>query len=265
MLTLLEEMQTEDIDGVLAVIESQDEDDAEEAEPGYREMGGCLDQFVMRHKGKIIGVTGFVTPPGCDHTHWLSWTYVHDDYANQGHGRKMLTELINHLKQRDGRMLFIKVSDYSDEEDGAIYAAALHLYQSLGFKIEFTHQDYYDKGEAQITLALRLSDTPSMIADFDMPIENVPVTFNSVFEIAETDDAYTFGWHDEGDQLFNKDDVTIGLDSARSKEARAVFLSFPSNFIGVKETLISAGFKESGTLHDYYEDGIHDQHYTYKP
>ena len=93
--------------------------------------------------------------------------------------------------------------------------------------------------------------------------ENVPVQFNAVFEIAETDDAYTFGWHDEGDQNLSKDDVLIGLDNVREKEGRAVFLSFPSNFNGIMETLLSAGFKESGALPDYYEDGIHDQHYTY--
>ena len=263
MLKLLEEMQSNDIDEVLAVIDSQDEDDAEEAEPGYREMGGTLDQFVMRADNKIIGVTGFLTPPGCDETHWLSWTYVHDDYANRGFGRKMLTELISHLKEKNSRMLFVKVSDYVDEEDGAIYAAALHLYQALGFKIEITQADYYDEDEAQITLGLRLSDAPAMVTDEFIEPEMVPVQFNAVFEIDETDDAYTFGWHDEGDALFTHEDIKIGLDNAREKEARAVFLSFPSNFTGVKDTLLSAGFKESGILPNYYEDGIHDVHFTY--
>ena len=264
MTKILEEMQSDDIDEVLAVIESQDEDDAEEAESGYREMGGCLDQFIHRHNGKLIGVTGFSTPPGCDNTHWLSWTYVHDDYANQGHGRKMLTELINHLKDKDGRILFVKVSDYIDEEDGAIYAAALHLYQSLGFNIEITHPDFYDEGESQIILGLRLSETPAMVTDEFIEAQNVPVQFNAVFEIAETDDAYTFGWHDEGDALFTQEDVKIGIETAKEKEARIIFLSFPSNYVGVKETLFSAGFKESGILHNYYEDGIHDAHFTYR-
>lgn len=259
---LLEEMQCEDIDAVLAVIESQDDDDAEAAEPGYRQIGGCLDQYVLRLDGKIIGVTGFATPPGCDHTHWLSWTYVHDDYANQGHGRKMLNELIEHLKQQGARKLFVKVSDYESAEDGAIYAAALHLYQSLGFEIELTHNDYYDEGEAQIILGMRLSDTSS--ASDNVQDEHVPVQFNAVFEIAETDDAYSFGWHDEGESVFTENDVRIGLDNVREDEGRAVFLSFPSNFAGIREPLISAGFEESGLLKDYYEDGVHEQHYTYR-
>ncbi|MEE9309781.1 MAG: N-acetyltransferase, partial [Cocleimonas sp.] len=198
-MSVLREMQSEDIDAVLGVIESQDEDDAEEAESGYREIGGVLDQYVMEVDGKVIGVTGFSKPSGCDGTYWLSWTYIHDDYANQGHGRKMLTELIESVKQMGGRKLFVKVSDYVDKEDGAIYAAALHLYQSLGFTIEITHKDYYDKGEAQIILGLRLKPKTEAIA----VAENCPVTFNSVFEIAETDDAYSFGWHDEGEQAFS--------------------------------------------------------------
>ena len=92
----LREMQSDDIDAVLFVINSQDEDDAEEAEPGYREMGGVLDQYVMEHEnGRVMGVTGFLMPQGCEDTYWLSWTYVHADQANQGNGRKMLTELID--------------------------------------------------------------------------------------------------------------------------------------------------------------------------
>ena len=133
----------------------------------------------------------------------------------------------------------------------------------MGFKIEIKHPNYYDKGEAQIILGLRLSDTPSMITNEFIETENVAVQFNAVYEIAETDDAYTFGWNDEGEHLFTQDDIKVGLNEVRSRKGRAVFLSFPTNFEGVSETLFSAGFKNSGILHDYYEDGIHDQHYTY--
>jgi ribosomal protein S18 acetylase RimI-like enzyme len=259
----LREMQSEDIDAVLAVIESQDEDDAEEAESGYREIGGVLDQYVIEQDGKVIGVTGFSMPPGCDETYWLSWTYVHDDYANKGHGRKMLTELIEMIKQKGGRKFFVKVSDYVDDEDGAIYAAALHLYKSLGFKIEITHKEYYDEGEAQIILGLRLKDKFDDLVVKSAQAEDCPVTFNSVFEISDTDDAYSFGWHDEGEECFTEEDVKIGVDQVRQDEGRAIFLSFPSTFIGIKETLLSAGFSNSGILDDYYEDGVDEQHFTY--
>jgi len=258
----LREMQTQDIDAVVKVIATQSEEDAEEAEPGYHEIGGIMDQFVMEHDGKVIGVTGYSSPLGCDQTHWLSWTYIHKDFVGQGHGRKMLNDLIGFVKAQGGRKLFVKVSDYSDEDDGAIYAAALHLYQALGFKVEITHKDFYDEGEAQIILGLRLKDKHG--SNENNQPEHCPVQFSSVFEIAETDDAYSFGWHDEGEELFTQDDVSIGLDQVRKDEGRVVFLSFPSNFVGVSDTLLASGFANAGILDDYYEDDIHEQHFAYR-
>jgi len=259
-MNVLREMLSEDVDTVIAIIASQSEEDAEEAEEGYREAGGIMDQYVMEHEGRVIGVTGFVSPPGCDQTFILSWTYVHENHTGKGHGRKMLTELLSLIKKKGGRKIFVKVSDYVDEEDGAIYAAALHLYQSLGFKIELTHKNYYTEGEAQIILGLRLKDS-----NFSGTVEqeNCPVQFNSIFEIDETDDAYSFGWHDEGENMFVESDVAIGLDQVKKDGGRAVFLSFPSNYIGIKDTLLSAGFSNSGILDDYYEDGVDEQHFTF--
>ncbi|MGK0270578.1 MAG: ribosomal protein S18 acetylase RimI-like enzyme [Cocleimonas sp.] len=256
----LREMQPEDIRPVFEVIESQDEEDAEEALAGYQEIGGTMDNYVMVVNNRVIGVTGYATPLGCDETHWLAWTYIHDDYANQGNGRIMLTELIQYLKDKGGRMLFVKVSDYVDEEDGAIYAAALHLYKSLGFKEQLVHKNYYDEDESQTILALRLKDSETST---EVETEDCPVEFNAVFEIAETDGAYSFGWHDEADSVFTPEDVSIGIQQARKDNARAVFLSFPQNYSKVRETLIASGFTQSGMLTDYFEDGVHEEHFTY--
>lgn len=257
---ILRKMERDDIESVVAVIESQDDDDAEEAEAAYRNLGGVLDQLVLEVNGKIIGVTGFSKQPGCDQTYYLSWTYVDAEFANRGHGRKMMTELIDGLKQLGGRKLFVKVSDYESEEDGAIYAAALHLYQSLGFEIEITHSDYYDEDEAMIILGLRLSE---QVSASSAESEKCVVYFNKVFEIGDTDGAYTFAWHDEGKGVFTQQDVEIGLDAARSDSARAVFLSFPSTYTAVEAPLLAAGFIKSGQLLDYYEEGVHEQHYTF--
>ncbi len=256
----LREMQPEDIRPVFEVIESQDEEDAEEALAGYQEIGGTMDNYVMEVNNRVIGVTGYATPPGCDETHWLAWTYIHDDYANQGNGRIMLTELIRHLKDKGGRMLFVKVSDYVDEEDGAIYAAALHLYKSLGFIEQLVHKNYYEEDESQTILALRLKDSETTT---EVETEDCPVEFNAVFEIAETDGAYSFGWHDEADSVFTPEDVSIGIQQARKDNARVVFLSFPQNYSKVRETLIASGFTQSGMLTDYFEDGVHEEHFTY--
>jgi len=254
----LREMKTDDIDRVVAIIDSHDEDDAEEAEAGYREIGGTYDSYVYEADGKVIGVTGYSIPPACEDTYWLSWTYIDDEYTNQGHGRKMLTEIIDIIKEKGGRKLFVKVSDYVDPEDGAIYAAALHLYQALGMKIEITHKDFYDEGEAQIILGMRLKNK----ATTEIHENNCNVQFDGVFEIAETDGAYSFSWHDEGEEPLSAEDVQIGINAVRDDGARAIFLSFPSNFTNIEAPLLESGFSHSGALSDYYDDGIDEHHYS---
>jgi len=262
---MLRRMKKGDIDAVVDIIDSHDDDDAADAREGFNRDGGIEDQFVHEQDGQIIGVTGFATPPGCDNTHWLSWTYIHADKVNQGIGRKMITEMIEFINQLGGRKLFIKVSDYAEEnEDGqnvSIYAAALHLYKSLGFEEELVLPNYYDEGENLTILGLR----------FDPLSDNIPVAgiekhkiqFNSIFEIAETDDSYSFGWDTKAKRLFDANDVKLGVDDVKNREGRAIFLSFPHNYANVAEVLHSAGFKNAGTLEDYFEDGIHEQHFSY--
>jgi len=254
----LREMQSDDIDKVVAIIDSHDEDDAEAAEAGYREIGGTYDSYVYEIDGEIIGVTGYSIPPACEDSYWLSWTYISDEHTNKGHGRKMLTEIIDLIKEKGGRKLFVKVSDYVDPEDGAIYAAALHLYQSLGMKIEITHKDFYDAGEAQIILGMHLKDkVTSNIAD-----DHCNVQFDGVFEISETDDAYSFSWHDEGEAPLTADDIQVGINAVQADDARVIFLSFPSNFTNIEAPLLQSGFSHSGTLSDYYDDGVDEKHYS---
>jgi len=255
----LREMQEDDIDKVVAIIDSHDEDDAEEAEAGYRQMGGTYDNYVYEVNGEALGVTGFSIPPGCEQTYWLSWTYIDEEHTNKGHGRKMLGEIIAHIKRAGGRKLFVKVSDYVDAEDGAIYAAALHLYKSLGFEVEITHKNFYDKGEAQIILGMRLKDKEELVVDNEI----CNVQFDGVFEIGETEDAYSFSWHDEGEYPLEVEDVKVGVDAVFNDGARAIFLSFPSNITNIEEPLLQAGFKNVGRLKNYYQDGLDETHYSF--
>ena len=265
----LRPMQTDDIHAVVALIESHDEDDAEDAQAGFNAKHGLEDYFVLEQDGEVIGVSGFRTPPACEHTHWLSWTYIHAEHVKRGHGRAMISEIIDHLKSKGGRKVFVKVSDYAEEDDDGqlveTYAAALHLYQSLGFSIEITHKDYYDAGEAQIILGMQLKGRSAQDAHAgDAQFEQVrPVQFNAVFEIVETDGAFSFGWQEQGKKLFSLADVELGLAEVKKRQGRAVFLSFPSDYKNIGEILFTAGFQNSGVLDDYFDDGIHEQHYTY--
>ena len=255
----LREMETSDIEKIVAIIDSHDEDDAEEAEAGYRQMGGTYDSYVYEVNGETLGVTGYSIPPGCEQTYWLSWTYIDKEHTNKGHGRKMLGELIAHIKRLGGRKLFVKVSDYVDPEDGAIYAAALHLYQELGFEIEITHKDFYDEDEAQIILGMRLKDKERLdIEDNDNNIQ-----FDGVFEISETEKAYSFSWHDEGEYPLEVEDIRVGVNAVYDEGARAIFLSFPSNITTIEAPLLEAGFRKTDALKDYYDDGIDEDHYFF--
>ena len=254
-----------DIDAVVALIETHDEDDAEDAQLFYIEHNGIYGQFVLEKEGELIGVTGFEAPTGCDQSYWLSWTYIDAQHTNRGLGRKMLTELFDYLQQQQGgRKLFVKVSDYVDPEDGAIYAAALHLYESMGFSIEVQHDDFYDVGEAQIILGMRLQQEQEHTPAAQ---QQVAIKFNEIFEISETEGSWSFGWHEHeelgDDAPFTREDLQTGLDAVRQDGARCVFLSFPSNYAGINEPLIASGFTQAGSLKDYYADGIDEIHYAY--
>lgn len=262
---LLRPMLEDDIDAVVALIESHDEDDAEDAQRFYREFNGCYGQFVLEKESELIGVTGFEAPTGCDQSYWISWTYIDAQHCNRGLGRKMLTELFDYLQQQQGgRKLFVKVSDYVDPEDGAIYAAALHLYESMGFSIEVRHDDFYDVGEAQIILGMRLQQEQEHSA---VAQQQVAIQFNEIFEIGETEGSWTFGWHEQkgagSNAPFTAEDVQTGLGAVREEGARCVFLSFPSNYTGISGPLIESGLSEAGSLKDYYADGIDELHYAY--
>ena len=262
---LLRPMLEEDIDAAVGLIESHDEDDAEAAQRFYREFNGCYGQFVLEKEGELIGVTGFEAPTGCDQSYWISWTYIDAQHCNQGLGRKMLTELFDYLQQQQGgRKLFVKVSDYVDPEEGAIYAAALHLYESMGFSIEVQHDEFYDVGEAQIIMGMRLQQKQEHSA---VAQQQVAIQFNEIFEIGETEGSWSFGWHEQkgggSDVPFTADDLLTGLGAVREEGARCVFLSFPSNYTGIGKPLIESGFTEAGSLKDYYADGIDELHYAY--
>ena len=265
---MLRPMQAADIDAVVDVIDSHDDDDAAEARVSFEANGGIEDQYVLEQAGRIIGITGYATPPGCDQTHWLSWTYVHDDFCDQGLGRQMITELIDHLRDLGGRKLFIKVSDYAEKDDAGnmvcIYAAALHLYKSLGFTEEIVLNNYYDDGETMTILGMRIATaTSSDVNDQVITAEKPKVQFNSIFEISETDDAYSFGWHADAKRQFDVADVKLGLEDVQKRDGRAVFLSFPHNYEQIADTLLKAGFSFAGMLEDYFEDGIHEKHFVY--
>lgn len=254
-------MHDGDIAAVVDIIDSHDEDDAEEAQASFERLG--TDHFhVLTWDGEPVGVTGIRPINGADHSAWLSWTYVHDDHVGKGLGRYMLESLFAKLREHQARMLFVAVSDYVDPEDGAIYAAAMHLYRSLGFVESVVNPDFYAPGENQYLLSLRLA-TEAAAAN-NIAAEKPGLELCRLDEIAETEGSFFIDWQVEGNKVFTAKDLQLGIDSAAEQQARAVYITFPSNLPDVAKPLRQAGFSPRGQLKDYYEDGLHEDHYVYQ-
>jgi len=261
----LRPMYMSDLVRVTAIIDGHDEDDAEAARDDFQE-NGVDDHFVFEVNEQIVGVTGYLRVPATDNTAWLSWTYVTPSECGKGYGRAMLEALLDKLKTADARKVFVKVSNYEDPEDGKIYERALQLYKKLGFELELTNKDFYDQNEDQLILGLALSPADEETAVLE---EKPVIRFNGLFEIGETEGAYTFSWTVKdkktlfGKRSFSVEDLQLGLKAVKDKGGRKVFITFPSNLPLIHQPLQLAGFKYVGSLRNYYEDGVDEMHFCH--
>lgn len=262
-------MYMNDLRKVLKIIREHDEDDAESAEADYQE-SGFDNQFVLEQDEIIIGVTGYREVPATDHTAWLSWTYLDEAHRGKGLGKKMVFDLLQILREKSARKIFVKVSDYRDDEKGNIYDVALKMYKSLGFQHELTGNDFYDEGENQLMLSFLFQEQNSDTHDeLQIKDEKPIMRFNGLFEIADTEGSFTFSWVvNEKRRFFEKrsfsaNDLTVGLNAVKDQGGRRVFLTFPSNLVLIHAPLKGAGFKFVGRLEDYYERGVHELHFSH--
>lgn len=264
----IRKMELGDLRHVLKIIENHDDDDSEAAEQDY-DSRGFDDQYVLEIDNRVIGVTGYRSIEGCDQSFWLSWTYLKPEYRRQGFGKQLVQHVVDTLCEQDGRKLFVKVSDYEDEEEGQIYAAALALYEKLGFELEVKSEDFYDDGEAQLILGFDLID-PDQEQEVMVADEKPCIQFNSLYEIGETEGSYTFGWTVAkkkplfGKKFFSVNDLQVGLQSTKESGGRAVFITFPSNIPEIHDPLQKAGFDLIGKLKDYYEVGVDELHFVHR-
>ena len=258
-------MTEADIDDVVDVIESHDEDDAEDARDDF-EHNGIINQWVAEIDGIVIGTCGYRQVPESYGSGWVSWTYVHQDHCGKGLGKQLFRYVLDHAIDAGAQKLFIKVSNYVDEEGRNIYLAATKMYESFGFECEIVSKDFYDDGEDQIIYSKNLAPLPEEATEKET--EKPVIRFVSIYEIAETNGAYTFRWEVTKKSLFKQrsftvDDIQVGLRAVKESGGRIVFLTFLSNLPLIHSPLVSAGFKLVGELKDYYEPGVHELHFVH--
>lgn len=262
--TQVRAMYMSDTASVIEIISDHDDDDGEAAEAEFQDEG-VEGHFVLVDGADVLGISGYREIENCDATYYLSWTYLDEDYQGKGLGKKLLADVLDRLRNQDARKIFVKVSDY--EEDGKnVYAAALSMYKSFGFEVEVVGQDFYDDGESQTILGLELKPQSE---DLSVADEKPVIRFNGLFEIAETDGAYTFAWIVEksagffGKRSFTPEDLEVGISSVKEQGGRKIFLTFPSNLVLIHRPLQAVGFKYVGQLKDYYEEGLHELHFSH--
>lgn len=268
----LRPMYMSDLTSVIKIIDAHDDDDALAAQSDY-ESDGVDNQFVLEIDDIIIGVTGYRAVPATDESYWLSWTYLSPSQQGNGLGKKMLQQLLDDLREKNARKLFVKVSDYQTAGNKRSYDNAFFTYQSFGFVEELINNDFYDVGENQHILSYDFADktTDDSLIESALEIteEKPIIQFSGLFEIAETDGAFAFEWEVKatkklfGKRNFTVADLQIGLQAAQAQEARKIFLTFPSNLPLIHKPLQGAGFEYVGCLSDYYEKGIHEYHFVY--
>jgi ribosomal protein S18 acetylase RimI-like enzyme len=262
--TQMRAMYMSDTASVIEIISDHDEDDGDAADAVFQDEG-VVGQFVLVDGETVLGISGYRQVENCDATYYLSWTYLDEDVRGQGLGKKMLANVLDRLREQDARKVFVKVSDY--QQGGVnVYASALAMYKSFGFQVEVVSENFYDQGESQTILGLEFKpQSDDLIVADEKPV----IRFNGLFEIAETDGAYTFEWIVEksaglfGKRSFSAEDLEVGISSVKEQGGRKIFLTFPSNLVLIHRPLQAVGFKYVGQLRDYYEEGLHEFHFSH--
>lgn len=154
-------MTSTDIDAVVAIIRSHEEEDGRLAESYYHEFFESGEQSLREHNvvavagdtGETAGVAGWYPDkydwPGIL---WLNWFYVHGAQRTQGVGTMLLQHVVENVQRLNTRKLYV------DTSSDAGYNNAVRLYQRFGFIEEGRLSDYYEVGEDFLILGLDLSN-----------------------------------------------------------------------------------------------------------
>ncbi len=250
-------MVAADIRPALRIIAAHDRDDGVAAADTFRAQGGTEHHYVLCLEERLVGVTGGHPVEDTDHTWWLSWTYLHAAHRGRGLGRELLTRMLDALRERGARKVFLTTSDLLDQDGNPKYGKALRAYAAAGFEPEAHHGAFYTPTEAMLVLGLRL------VPPVASPVEpdTRAVRLGEAHEMAETDDAYALDWRfvdaAAGDGPTEVRAVLDDLDP----DARLAVIGVPSNAPHAIALAERSGFLEDGVLRDFHADGVHEVRY----
>ena len=261
----IRKMAIDDVDEVVDLIETHDDDDSEDAMHDFKD-NGIQYQWVILNKNKIVGTSGFRPVPETENTAFITWTYVHKNFCKKGYGNKIFQFVLDELEKNNAKKIFIKISNYEDEDGNRPYYAASRLYEKNGFNLEILSKDFYDEGEDQLIYSKDLRKNLDQVLKED---EKPTIRFENIYQISETVGAYSFSWKVIKKPFFQKrsftkEDLLIGIDAVRKERGRIIFITFPSNLPLIHLPLKDAGFKLVGKLKNYYEIGIDELHFVYQ-
>ena len=259
----IRKIEDDDIDELLNLINEHDEDDMESARH-YFKNNGLSEQRVLIDENEIKATSGYEKIEGTNNTVFISWTYTKISDCKKGYGKKIFSHIMEELSDIGTVKSFIKISNYKDPKGYMPYNNAMQMYQSFGYQEELISKNFYDKGEDQIILSKyinKYSYTKNILN------EKPTIRFNGIYEIEDTDGAYSFSWDVIKDSFFQKrsfsvEDLNIGIDAVKQKKGRIIFITFPSNLPLIHMPLQKAGFKYVGQLENYYENGVHELHFV---
>lgn len=249
-------MQQQDVRAAVAIVYDHDEDDAAWAQQTYQQ--SLAGQFVLTHKGKVIGVSGAVPLEGTDRTWSISWTYLDRTLIGQGYGRALLDSVLNWIRSQGGRKVFVNTSNYVDETDGDVYRDAREAYRAAGFSEELRHDHYYDRNESMICFGMRL--IPPGPTEDDANLGKIQL--QDIDEIPECDGAYWLAWELRADET-DAEGFQMIANQVKDWEGRVIFMAFPSDVVNASEFTRKMRFREAGRLTDYFGDGVDEVHYRY--
>ena len=106
--------------------------------------------YVAVLHNKIVGVSGYFIDRYETDYYWLGWFYIHKDWARNRYGEQLLKYVIEQLKKKKVKKLFVNTSS------APFYKGALAFYKRNGFKREAVIKNYYWNGEHQIILSKKL-------------------------------------------------------------------------------------------------------------